>query len=261
MRKHETPAVLSPLCGEASTVSKYDAAKVASTAIGLACAGLSSYGAFESQYSLEGSMNYLVVAAPLVVAFAAGIPPLAEATWASGARIKASLWWVVLVPAAALAFFSAAERVHLAKAGAQAERQAVRNAAQRAERDLSDAKAAVGRTEADERAARSLKRCGDECRGKWEAATSAARRRVAEAAQALTLVEAEAVQEATQRAPAWLLPACLDLIGFMGVWTGFAGGTGPSKKRSTTAKPAHRAVRSPRPARASNDNDRRLPAA
>lgn len=46
--------------------------------------------------------------------------------------MKALLWWALLVPAGAVVFFSAAERVHDAKAGAEAERGALRGAAARA---------------------------------------------------------------------------------------------------------------------------------
>ena len=68
------------------------------------------------------TMSYLVLAAPVVALTAVLIPPIAEATWRAGGYAKALLWWAVLVPAGAVVFFSAAERVHDAKAGAEAER-------------------------------------------------------------------------------------------------------------------------------------------
>ena len=83
------------------------------------------YGAFEFALKLEGNtVTYLVLAAPVIAGAAAIIPVLAEATWRGGAYLKSLLWWLVLVPAGAVVFFSAAERVHVAKAGAQAERDA-----------------------------------------------------------------------------------------------------------------------------------------
>src|SRR5262245_3183744 len=106
-------------------------------ALGLVCSGLGSYGAFQFAYRLEGSVTSLVVAAPVIAATAALIPPLAEATWRSGHILKALLWWAVLLPAGAVVFYSAAERVHDAKAGAEAERSALRGAASRAEGTLS----------------------------------------------------------------------------------------------------------------------------
>jgi hypothetical protein len=51
---------------------------VTSTVLGLSCAGLGSYGAFEFAHKLEG---YLVIAAPTVAVTAALIPPIAEGTW------------------------------------------------------------------------------------------------------------------------------------------------------------------------------------
>ena len=102
-------------------------------ALGVSCAGLGAFGAFEFAHRLEGEVTYLVLAAPLIAVTAAVVPPIAEAMWRSGAPLKALLWWAVLVPAAAVVFFSAAERVHVAKAGAQAERSALRGAAVRAQ--------------------------------------------------------------------------------------------------------------------------------
>ena len=90
----------------------YTSCGAASTFLGLTCAGLGSYGAFEFAYKLEGTMSYLVVAAPVVAVTAALIPLIAEATWRAGGYVKALLWWAVLVPAGAVVLYSAAERVH-----------------------------------------------------------------------------------------------------------------------------------------------------
>src|SRR5262245_28219523 len=88
--------------------------------LGLTCATLGAYGAFEFAHSLEGRVTYLVLGAPVIAATAAFIPPIAEATWKAGGYVKALLWWAVLVPAGAVVFFSAAERVHDTKAGVEA---------------------------------------------------------------------------------------------------------------------------------------------
>jgi hypothetical protein len=112
------------------------AVRLGALALGVSCAGLGAFGAYEFR-KLEGGVTYLVLAAPLIAVTAAVIPPIAEATWRSGHPLKATLWWLVLVPAGAVVFFSAAERVHVAKAGAQAERDALRGAASRAERQHS----------------------------------------------------------------------------------------------------------------------------
>jgi len=89
----------------------YNFHRAAATVIGLTCAGLGCYGAFEFAHRLEGTLTYLVVASPVVALTAALIQPLADATWRAGGRLKAVLWWAVLVPAAAVVFYSAAERV------------------------------------------------------------------------------------------------------------------------------------------------------
>src|SRR5262245_14097777 len=113
--------------------------RLGALALGLICSGLGCYGAFEFALRLESEVTYLVLAAPVVAATAALIPPIAEATWRSEQTLKALLWWAVLLPAGAVVFFSAAERVHTAKAGAEAERSALRGAAFRAEVTLTRA--------------------------------------------------------------------------------------------------------------------------
>src|SRR5262245_26245954 len=100
--------------------------RLGALALGAICAGLGCFGACQLASKLEGEASYLVLAAPVVAATAALIPPMAEATWRSGHAVKALPWWAVLLPAGAVVFFSAAERVHAAKAGAAAERGALR---------------------------------------------------------------------------------------------------------------------------------------
>jgi hypothetical protein len=69
----------------------YNFHRAAATAVGLMCAGLGCFGAFEFAYKLEGTITYLVDASPLVALTAALIPPLAEATWRAGGKLKALL--------------------------------------------------------------------------------------------------------------------------------------------------------------------------
>jgi hypothetical protein len=60
--------------------------------LGLTCAALGCYGAWEFALKLEaGTVTYLVLAAPVIAAAAAMIPPLAEATWRGGHYLKALL--------------------------------------------------------------------------------------------------------------------------------------------------------------------------
>jgi hypothetical protein len=76
--------------------------RLGALALGLSCTGLGAFGAYEFTRKLEGEVTYLVLAAPLIAVAAAFIPPIAEATWRSGHPLKATLWWLVLVPAGAV---------------------------------------------------------------------------------------------------------------------------------------------------------------
>jgi hypothetical protein len=126
------------------------------------------------EFKLEGgAVTYLVLAAPVIAGAAASIPVLAEATWRERAYLQALLWWAALVPAGAVVFFSAAERVHVAQAGAQAERVALRGVASRAQGALTKADAELVSARAAANQARGLKKCGPDCRSKLAAETTA----------------------------------------------------------------------------------------
>ena len=118
--------------------------------------------------------------------------------------MKALLWWAVLVPAGAVVFFSAAERVHDAKAGAEAERGALRSAAARASATLTKAEAELVLARAAANKARGQKQCGPECRTKL-AAEASAQADVEAARRALLQAEQKATTESPLKAPAWLL--------------------------------------------------------
>ena len=100
--------------------------RLASIVLGIVTALLGMYGAYQFGLKLEGGVSYLTIAAPVIAGAAAIIPPLAEQAWRSRQYVKSLMWWAVLMPAAATVFFGAAERVHVAKAGAEAERSALR---------------------------------------------------------------------------------------------------------------------------------------
>ena len=203
--------------------------------LGLTCAGLGCYGAYEFAHRLEGEVTYLVLAAPVIAATAAFIPPIAEATWRSGHSLKALLWWVVLVPAGAVVFFSATERVHVAKAGAETERSALRGAASRAEAALTKSEASLAKARAEANAARAQKQCGSVCRTKL-AAEAAAKADLDAGRRELLSAESKATADSPLQAPVWLLPAALDAVAFMAIWTGLSGWSrgpqqGPVKRR------------------------------
>jgi hypothetical protein len=217
--------------------------RLGALALGLICSGLGCCGAFEFAHRLEGEVTYLVLAAPVIAATAALIPPIAEATWRSGQTLKALLWWAVLLPAGAVVFFSAAERVHTAKAGAEAERSAIRGAASRAEVTLTRTEAELVKARAAANKARGQRQCGPECR--TTLATEASARADVEAArQALLQAQRKAISESPLKAPVWLLPAALDLVAFMAIWKGLsAGWSSKAAGREAARRPRRRALR------------------
>ena len=217
--------------------------RCASIILGIVTACLGMWGAYQFGLKLEGSVSYLTIAAPVIAGAAALIPPLAEQAWWSKQYAKSLLWWAVLIPATATVFFGAAERVHAAKAGAEAERSALRKNAERAESELAEAKEAALKAEAQALKAEARKTCGTSCR-EAKLARDEANTKLGEAKHALLIAETKATTEASLKAPEWLLPAALDLIAFMAIWTGL---TGPkaeptkakrkTRKRKPTAKP------------------------
>lgn len=219
------------------------ASRVLALTIGLAAGALGCYGAYEMACKTDG--GYLIIAAPVVAAAAALIPYLAESAWRAGQRVKSLALWLVLIPAAAVVFFGAAERVHTAKAGAEAERAAMHSAVTRAGAALTQARAKADKAEVDATAARSKgrKQCDASCLAKWEAEAGAARGRVSDAAAAVTAAETKATVESPLRAPVWLLPLALDLVAFVAIWTGLGVAKPPveqivrRRKRTARHKP------------------------
>ena len=141
-----------------------NAIRLGALALGIVCSGLGMYGAYEFAFKLAGNaVTYLVLAAPVIAGAAAIMPYLAETTWQQGQPLKSLLWWLALVPAGAVVFFSAAERVHVAKAGAVAERSAHRSAVERARGTLAKAEADMAKARADANKARGQKQCGPDC--------------------------------------------------------------------------------------------------
>ena len=233
------------------------AIRLSSLSLGLICTTLGCYGAYEFAHALEGRVTYLVLAAPVIAASAALIPPIAEATWRQGAPLKALLWWAAMVPAGAVVFFSSAERVHTAKAGAEAERGAYRSAADRAREALTKATAKFDAARAEANQARGQKQCGPSCRTKL-AAEAAAKADVDAASQALLVAEQRATSESPLKAPVWLLPAALDVVAFMAIWTGLTGWSkAPSRetaKRSRRRRKRAGKRRAPKVIQPVNDN-------
>jgi len=203
--------------------------------LGSAAAGLGCYGAWEYARKLEGTVSYLVVAAPVIAGAAALIPPIAESLWRDKQRLKAILMWLLLVPTAATVFYSAAERVHTAKAGAAQERASLRSAAARATQEREEAKV---RYEASQSAANrtlSRKNCSTTCEA-IRATALVDKARLESAESKLLQADTQAVAESPMKAPVWLLPLALDLIAFMMIWSGLTGPK-PAKAAPNPAAP------------------------
>ena len=240
-----------------------------SIVLGLAAAALDAYGAFELAKQAEGgAVTYLVITAPVIAIAAVLIPLIAEGCWNSGARIKALLWWLVFIPAAATAFYATAERWHLAKATAEAERAAYRSAAARAKEKLDELKlkAEEAQREADKTAG--WKVCGTNCE-RIRATAARLKAEVEEAEAKLLKAEAAVIEESPLKAPVWLLPLTLAVIAFMAIWSGFSSPAPEKevmakrkavKRRRKASAPAAKSFAKPRLVFA-NDNLRTPPAA
>lgn len=202
------------------------------------CAGaVGIYGAFEQTKALEGgAVTYLTVGAPLVALAAALLPPFAEKLWQRGHRLKSVLLWLALVPAAGYVALASTERVHDLKATASASRSALAATAERARGDLHAAKEALSKAEPGEAKAlarkASGKTLGTESRTALATAEQA-RAKVAKAEAALKAADAQATKEAALAPPAWLLPASLDLVAFLLIWSGLTAWEGSGIKSAS----------------------------
>ena len=96
-------------------------------------------------------------------------------------------------------------------------------AATRAQAALTKAEHSYDMARAAANKARGQKRCGPDCRTKL-AAETAAQADVDVARQALLKSESVATSDSPIQAPVWLLPAALDLVAFMAMWTALSGG-------------------------------------
>lgn len=196
---------------------------VVSIVLGLVTAGLGCYGAWEFARTLDASnISYIGVAAPVVAAAAALIPPLAEYAWKQGMRFKAVLWWLVLLPAAATVFYSAAERVYHARAGAETVRSALRSDSARAQVELKDAREAELTASKDASKASGWNKKTAKYQGIM-ATHEAAKVRLESAKSAMLAAEKKATPESAMKAPPWLMPMALDLIAFIAIWAGLTG--------------------------------------
>lgn len=201
--------------------------------LGSAAAGVGCYAAYEAAAQANG--GYLMVAAPVVALSGALLPAYADYAVKHRQYLRALVLILVWLPAAAVVFFNAAERVHSAKALGEAQREANRTVVTRAGADLTEAKteAKAATAAADKVRGKTDKTCHVQC-ASLKASEAAALDRVAKAQAALAAAEAHAVTEADLKAPDWLLPAALDIVGMVLIGCGF--GLGAVQGKPTAAR-------------------------
>lgn len=200
--------------------STYLAAGVAG-AIGVACVALDIWGTAEWSYGLEGRVSYFVVAGPVLALVAASCFAFAEFYLRRKMWFKAVAWFLLIIPCAAVVYFATAERIHLGKAGAEAERSAYRRQAERALAAKDEAKATFDVATREATEARSWKnKGGPKYRLRMEAEATA-QQRLTEAETALLKAEALAKEESPHKMPLWLMPVALFVVGTVGIWSAF----------------------------------------
>ncbi len=213
--------------------------RATSIAMGVGLAALGAVGAWEYAKALEGTISYVVVAAP-VVGIAAGIlPSVAEWQWRDGARVKSLLLWVAFLMCAVTVGGAVVERMHTAKAVGEAERGALRSAASRAEGDLAKAKVEADAAKAKADKTKGWKTCGASCEGiRATAVRLEGERQTAE--RNLRTAQAAAVAEAPLKLPSWWLAAAMSVTEVLLIWAGLTGPrpgeVKPKAKRRRKAK-------------------------
>jgi hypothetical protein len=223
------------------------AVRAVALTLGFVLGGLGAYGAYQLQASMDGPASYLAFAAPAIVISGLLIPCFAVRAWQAGHKVMSIALWAVLIPAGAVEFYSAAERVHASKAGAAAELSAAGDAAVRAKADLAEAKVAADKATVTANKVRGLE--GKACTAKClsiRASETAARGRVSAAETALRHAQGQAVAEAQLKAPVWLLPTALILVAFMLVSFGADGKRVQAKAEPAKAR-AKQGKRLPKP--------------
>jgi hypothetical protein len=192
-----------------------------------AAAGVGCFAAYEAAAKADG--GYLMVAAPVVALAAALIPAYFDRALRDRQWLRGIVLFIVWVPCALTVFYTAAERVHLAKASGEAQRAALHQVVERAKAELAEANQAKAAATTAANRIRGLdgKACRVTCLS-IKATEVAAISRAANAETALAAAEARAVTEASIKQPEWLQPLALDLAGIMLIGAGFGLGRKPA---------------------------------
>ncbi len=208
-------------------------------AVGFAAAGVGCFAAYEYAAKMDG--GYLMIAAPIVALIAALTPCYFEIAFHDRQWVRGLALLAIWGASAAVVFYAATERTHTAKAGAEAERSSLRLIADRAQTELTQAKAAKNAATAAANRIRGLdsKACKPITCQSVKATEEAAINRLSIAEKALAAAEAKAVTESGIKQPDWLLPVALDIAGMVLISTGF--GLGRRTPAAPTPAPAETA--------------------
>lgn len=210
-----------------------NSARISALALGIGAVGVSCFAAYSAAASVDG--GYLTIAAPLVALSAAAIPAYAEVAIHHRQWMRLVCMMAVWTLCAATVFFAAVERTHYAKGAGEAQRAAMHTAADRAKADLADAKSAAATATAAANKVRG--KDGPRARAILASETEALSR-VEQAKTALIASEGHAVTESDIKAPDWLLPLSLDLVGMVLISAAFGLGRHEDKVPEIPAAPA-----------------------
>lgn len=212
--------------------------------MGVGLAALGARGAWEYAKALEGTISYVVIAAP-VVGIAAGIlPSIAEWQWRENAKVKSALLWFAFALCAVTVGGAIVERMHTAKATGEAERAALRAAVVRAKADYDAKLVEVAPAALAKDRTAGWKTCGPQCQG-IRATSDRLNTELATARMALATAEQAAVTEAPLKLPSWWLAAAMSVTEVLLIWAGLTGPR-PGEEKPKAKRRRRKAARKPK---------------
>lgn len=205
--------------------------------VGAALAGVGMHASYEAAAKVGN--EYLMVAAPLIALAAPSTGVFVEIAVLARQYLKALALLLVFGLCSATVFYTAAERNHDGRAVGEAQRLASRTTAERAERELADAKSArfAAIAKADKVRGIPEAKCKTVCKSTL-ASEQAAKQRVADAEQAVRDATSHAVTDSTVQQADWLMPLAIDFASVVMLWAGFGLGSISERKPVQAAAPA-----------------------
>ena len=190
--------------------------------LGCGIGGLNAWAAWDFYLKAEGSITYLVIAAPVLALAINIIPPAAKIAWQRDPLMASAM--LLTVPFCAWFLFStSAERLHQTKATQSAKNTSVVLASTRAEAELNEAKAKYNSLDKEIALAGANVNCQKQikCRATLEQAVSL-QDRIAKAEAELKELQSTATSESRWKSPDWLLPALVEFMAFVLTWFGLS---------------------------------------